>query len=480
MTLPTTTSREIDSFLSTTDTGELLIEEVGAHALAEAYGTPLHVISETRLRDNYRRIRDAFAARWPAGSNIYFAIKSNPALAVRRALAQEGAGGDCLGLPELSASLLAGTPADRLVLNGNNKQDDAIEAAVRSGARVNVDDLEEVERIAAAARAADTTVRVGIRVKPSLASFGDRRSEMFDITVRSYGDSSKWGLDTDGTVEAVRQIKHHPELRLSGIHCHLGRHFAEPSMFSLVVPGLLALVAEVRNATQWAPSALTFGGGFTQGRDPFFRKPSAGERWPEVEDNFVEPIETYADALCTELEEGLARQDLPRPVLEVEPGRYITASAGLTLTRVGTVKRIRDHAWVMVDTCVAQLGMSRSPRDAHAVVLADDVGASKDLVCDVVGPLCVPDVIIDQGALPTVARGSLIAILDTGGYADGESSNANSIGRPAVVLVSGSGADLIRRRETFADVFGRDSIPARLMGGDQPNSWHTQPEAPRA
>ena len=126
----------------------------------------------------------------------------------------------------------------------------------------------------------------------------------------------------------------------------------------------------------------------------------------------------------------------------------------------------------MVDTCVTQIGMSRSPRDAHAILVADGSAEGDEVLCDVVGPLCVPDIIMEQGSLPPVRRGSLLAILDTGGYADGEASNANALGRPAVVLVHGSEAELVRRRETFGDVFGRDSIPPRLIGGDETSTWH--------
>jgi diaminopimelate decarboxylase len=127
---------------------------------------------------------------------------------------------------------------------------------------------------------------------------------------------------------------------------------------------------------------------------------------------------------------------------------------------------------VMVDTCVTHLGMSRSPRDAHAIVAADEPPAEEEIVCDVVGPLCVPDIIMEQGLLPPVGCGSLLAVLDTGGYADGEASNANALGRPAVVLVHKGEAELIRRRETFGDLFGRDSVPPRLVGGDPETVWH--------
>lgn len=107
----------VDTHLTRDDDGELYVEEVALSGLAERFGTPLHVLSESRLRANYRRIRDAFGERWDAGVEVCYAIKANPALAVRRILADEGAHGDCLGLPELRASLIAGTPGPTLVLN---------------------------------------------------------------------------------------------------------------------------------------------------------------------------------------------------------------------------------------------------------------------------------------------------------------------------------------------------------------------------
>jgi diaminopimelate decarboxylase len=119
--------------------------------------------------------------------------------------------------------------------------------------------------------------------------------------------------------------------------------------------------------------------------------------------------------------------------------------------------------WVEVDTAITHIGMSRSPTDAHALTPVRARGRAEQRV-DVVGPLCVLDLIAEQAPLEEMEPGELLAILDTGAYADGEASNANSIGRPAVVLVCGDQADLIRRRETFADVFGRDEIPARLIG----------------
>ncbi len=419
--------------------------------------------SETRLRENYRRLRDAFAKRWEADVEVCYAIKANPALAVRSVLADEGAHGDCLGLPELEASLLAGTPGDTLVLNGNNKADEAIRAAIRCGARINVDDPDEPGRIRALAVAEGRRARVGIRTKPDPAPLADRITDLAPGTVGSYVERSKWGLGPAATVSTAAAISAMEELDLVGLHCHLGRHVPEPELFADLAAALVATMARLASAVEWIPEVLTVGGGFTQGRDPYFRKPREGQAWPRPEDCFAPPIEVYADALCDRLAEALEHAGLPAPRLGLEPGRYIAGSAGVTVTRVGTVKRSPARVWVEVDTAITHIGMSRSPTDAHALTPVRMRARPEERV-DVVGPLCVLDLIAEQAPLERLEPGELLAILDTGAYADGEASNANSIGRPAVVLVCGQTADLIRRRETFADVFGRDEIPPRLLG----------------
>jgi diaminopimelate decarboxylase len=455
----------LDSHLMRDDDGELFVEEVTLSGLAERYGTPLHVISESRLRENYRRIRDAFAVRWDAGIEICYAIKANPALAVRRVLADEGAHGDCLGLPELQASLIAGTPGPTLVLNGNNKADGAIRAAVRCGARINIDDPQEPARIRIAALEEGRPARVGIRTKPDPAPLAQRLTELAPGTVGSYVERSKWGLGPEDTATTAASVLAMEELELVGLHCHLGRHVPEPELFSGLADSLAATIKLLAGQVGWHPEVVTVGGGFTQGRDPYFRKPLDGRAWPRVNDCFVPPIERYADALCERLGETLSREGLPAPRLGLEPGRYIAGSAGVTVTRVGLVKRSPHRVWVEVDAAITHIGMSRSPTDAHALTPVRTLERSEEWeVVDVVGPLCVLDLIAEQAPLPHMDAGELLAILDTGAYADGEASNANSIGRPAVVLVCGPEADLIRRRETFADVFGRDEIPPRLVG----------------
>ena len=145
--------------------GQLMIDGHRATDLVARFGSPLYVTVEATLRENYRRIRDAFASRWRAPVTVMYAIKANNALAIRAVLSAEGAGGDCFGLGELHATLAGGTDPRRVVMNGSNKTRAEIDAAVAAGLIINVDSIEEIADIEAAAAAAGRRARVNLRLK---------------------------------------------------------------------------------------------------------------------------------------------------------------------------------------------------------------------------------------------------------------------------------------------------------------------------
>ena len=147
------------------DDGELEIDGVSARGLAEEFGTPLFVISETQLRSNAREFVRAMHAHWPGELQPLYAIKSNYTLAVRRILFQEGFGGDCFGMGEIRASLTAGAIPETLVLNGSNKDQAAIDAAVSAGIRIHMDDVDELEMIRDAVQRIGRKAAIGVRVR---------------------------------------------------------------------------------------------------------------------------------------------------------------------------------------------------------------------------------------------------------------------------------------------------------------------------
>ena len=181
--------------------GVLWIEDRAAPELAEEYGTPLYVTSEAQIRANVRRLRDAFEARWPRVTLLY-ATKANANLAIRRVLVEEGVGGDCFGLGELTLSLRAGVPPELLVLNGSNKQPAELRAAVEAGVTINIDEPGELDVVAGLAEELGRPADVCLRVLPfSYADPATLEPELAAIAADTSHD--KWGMDRQTIVDVV-------------------------------------------------------------------------------------------------------------------------------------------------------------------------------------------------------------------------------------------------------------------------------------
>src|ERR1700722_15604057 len=154
-------------FIGIGPNGNLLVDGCDVKDLADRFGTPIFIIAESQLRYTYRQFRDAFRKHYP-DVEILFANKSNNGLAIRHIMNQEGAGGDCFGVNEMYLALLAGTNPKTLVLNGSNKQDDELEMAIANGLCINIDAMDELERIEAVAARLDVVADIGIRLKLDL------------------------------------------------------------------------------------------------------------------------------------------------------------------------------------------------------------------------------------------------------------------------------------------------------------------------
>jgi catechol 2,3-dioxygenase-like lactoylglutathione lyase family enzyme len=178
-------------------------------------------------------------------------------------------------------------------------------------------------------------------------------------------------------------------------------------------------------------------------------------------------VEDYAGAVTSALRDGLRGRGIGTEgiALEVEPGRAMYANTGIHLTTVRNVKRQtrpKPHRWVEVDTTEMFLPDGLIERNRWVTIVASRADTGPTQVADVVGISCGFDVITEAADLPEVEPGDVIAFLDTGAYQDAASSNFNALPRPATVLVHGSDAEIVKRAETFEDVFGRDVVPERL------------------
>ena len=468
------TVQQLDECLSIRDSA-LYVEELPALKLARRFGTPLYVMSEDQLRRNARRFQSAFDTRWPGELLLLPSIKANSSLALRRILTDEGTGCDVFGPGELEAALRTGVDPDRISLNGPMKDGALLERAIREGVRITLDSQAELERTAAAAARLGLRARIRLRFRPDLVGF-DEPSEMSPdgASIRDAVQRYKAGVPTEDLLDISAAEIINANLDLTGIHFHLGRHSGDPVVWSAAIDRLCALLADLRTRWPgWTPRELDVGGGFPTPRDPFARL------LPQRADAPAEalPAEDYAQAVCGPLVAGLEALDLdPAAIrLELEPGRGLYADAGIHLATVGNVKRQTEPmplTWVETDSSDAYLPDVNLEYNRWTCLPVTNAAADATITADVTGRTCALDVIVPDAELPPVDVGDVLAFLDTGAYQDAGAHNFNALPRPGTALVTSDRAELIRRHETLADVFGRDLIPEHLRSAaDGPTGW---------
>ena len=286
--------RHFTEFIGIGDNGHLWVEGCDVVALAERFGTPLFVLSENQLRHNFRRFRDAFAARYPGTVEILFANKSNNSLAVRHIMNQEGAGGDAFGINEMYLALLTGADPKKMVLNGSNKEPEEIDMAIRNGVCINIDAMDELDFIDETARRLGMEAEVGIRAKLELKPLENR------FATQAHGPGSladqarnhKWGMPHAQTIELVKRIQKMGHLHLTELSYHLSRMDNDADDFAVMAREMVQWAARVRAETGWTPANLDVGGGWTFGR-PEKTGPLEGE-----DDESTPTFEEYAEAVC--------------------------------------------------------------------------------------------------------------------------------------------------------------------------------------
>jgi diaminopimelate decarboxylase len=405
------------------DDGELTIGGLQATALAEEFGTPLVVVDEATLRARARAYRDA-----APDALVAYSVKAFPNVAVLRLLAEKGLGADVSTTGELEYALRAGIDPERIVFHGNNKSDDEIARGIAAGVGyLVIDSLDDVDRVRG---------RVLVRVTPGIDA------DTHDA-VRTGHLGSKFGLPPDDAIEAIRRARDAGH-DVAGVHLHLGSHLRDSLAARMSVDWLAAFSADLRAQLGWVPEVVDLGGGL-------------GIQY--VADDRPPAIAEFVGSQLEKLGHQWELHGLPAPRIILEPGRSIVGPAGVTLYRVGVVKRASEATtYVAVDG-----GMSDNPRPQlygarHTVLVAGRAGAEPDGYYTVCGKHCESgDVLVDRVGLPAPRRGDVLAVAGTGAYTLSMASNYNGVLRPAAVLVVDSKATLIRRRETLDDLLAAEA-----------------------
>ncbi len=404
--------------------GQLELGGLRASELAERFGTPLLVLCEETLRELARLF-----GRAAPGARVVDGAKAFPHVALLRLLAEEGLGADVSTLGELEYARRAGLPGERLVVHGNNKSDEELRAAAELGALVVLDAPDEP------ARAAEAGVRrVLDRVTP-----GDEAEP--HEAIRTGHRGSKFGLDADDALAAVRDAAA-AGLEVAGLHVHVGSQLADVRAHVLAVELLAEFATRCRDELGWTPAVVDVGGGF-------------GVRHVLAEPEL--PLEELVKTVVGAVSRAWVMRQLPPPRLILEPGRALVGTAGVSLYRVGAQKHTGDRTYVAIDG-----GMSDNPRPQlyrarYAAMLANRADEVPGAEFTLAGKHCESgDVLIGRVRLPQPHRGDVVAVPATGAYTLAMSSNYNGLPRPAAVLVGEGHATPILRRETLADLLGRE------------------------
>jgi diaminopimelate decarboxylase len=404
----------------TLDGARLTLGGLTADALAEEYGTPLVVLCEDTIRATARALRDAVG-----DGRVFFGTKALPNVALLRVLRDEGVGADVASAGELAFAAAAGLDGGELVVHGNNKDAAFLAAAARMGAPVVLDARDE------AGLAAEAGVRQAL-VRVTLGVDADTHE-----AIRTGHHGSKFGLPPDVARAAVAEALE-LGLEMIGVHVHVGSQLADFDAQAETIVRLASFAAGCRDELGWTARVADLGGGFGIRHHPADEVPEARE---------------LAASAATTARLAFVEAGLPQPEIWLEPGRCLVGRAGVTLYRVGSVKRLPGRTWVAVDG-----GMSDNPRpqlyDARYTALsAARADEPLDEAVSVAGMHCESgDVLIDDVTLPSPRRGDLLAVPATGAYTLAMASNYNGVGRPAAVLVRDGEARLVRRRETIEDL----------------------------
>jgi diaminopimelate decarboxylase len=419
--------------------GELYCENVPAATIAKEVGTPAYVYSKATLLHHYRQIAQAFS---PIGATVCYSIKSCGNINLCKILADEGCGFDVTSGGELFRALQAGGDPKKIIYAGVGKTDQEIIDGINAGiAAFNLESEAEIENIDRVAGLIGKKAIGAIRINPDV----DPHTHAKTTTGKK---ETKFGVDIERAERVFEQYRNLKNLRIGGVHIHIGSPVYEIQPYVDAVKKIIALIdrlTERGHKIEW----FDMGGGFAVN----YERP--GQAFPVTE---------HAKALIPLL------QGKPYRVA-LEPGRYIAGNAGILLTQVLYRKMGGEKKFVIVDAGMNDLIRPTLYESYHHIWPVKPEPAnvaperSRSFVpingetVDVVGPICESgDYLAKNRPLPVTKRGDLLAVFTAGAYGFAMSSNYNNRPRAPEVLVDGDSYKIIRRRETLEDLVALERL----------------------
>ncbi len=416
--------------------GELYCEDVSLQSLADQHGTPLYVYSAGTITDHYIRLDKALAG---VNHEIAFAVKANSNLSVLRLLATKGAGFDIVSGGELFRVIRAGGDPAHCTFAGVGKTREEIIYALEQGIySFNVESEEELRYLNEVAGELGKIAPAAVRVNPNV----DAKTHKYISTGKS---ENKFGVDFESILGLYeRAAKELPNIKLRGLQMHIGSQLTSIDPFIEAVEKVIPLVTELK--ARHGIEFWSIGGGI--GIVYHDSLQSGTPDWWAAKPESERPltIEKYGEELVPRI------KDLGLKIL-LEPGRYIVGNAGVLVTRCLYEKKGSAKTFKIVDAGMNDLIRPALYEGHHEIVPLKQPQTDELIKVDVVGPICESgDFFCQDRPLPDFNPGDNIALMSAGAYGFVMASNYNSRPLPAEILVEGSDATLIRKRQTLDDL----------------------------
>ncbi len=411
--------------------GELVCEKVALSTIAGEVGTPFYVYGQNTLLKNFRRIKKAFSGARPL---IAFSVKANSNLTILRLLARAGSGFDVVSGGELRRVLKSGADPHKVIFAGVGKTASELRLAIESNIlMVNLESEPEANLLSEVAQKLKGKMRVALRINPDVEAY----THEYITTGRK---ENKFGVSYRRAPEIISRIANLPDIEFVGLHTHIGSQILNQVSHARAVRRVVRLV-ETSRSSGIEVRTLNIGGGF-------------GIAYREREKAMN--VEGVASKIVPLLKNAGCR-------LILEPGRFIVGTAGALVTRVTYIKVGEQKKFVIVDAGMNDLIRPSLYKAYHRILAVKEAKGKRRREADIVGPICESaDFFGKERHLPPPESGDLLAICDAGAYGYTMASNYNTRPRPPEVLVNGNQFYVIKKRETYNDLFAGEQYPPYL------------------
>lgn len=424
-------------YLSTNQKGHLSIKNHDLVDISEKFGTPVYVMDEECIRNSCKKYTDAINKYYDSKAMVLFASKSLNCKEICKIIDQENMGIDVVSGGELYTAIKSNFPMSKIHFHGNNKTREELNLAVDNNVgRIVIDNEEELKTLNNIAYANNKICNILLRIKPGV----DAHTHEFIKTGRI---DSKFGLTMKESIKLLENINQFKNINFMGIHCHIGSQILDSKPFILAASIMVELISKIKFKTKLEVKELNLGGGFgiqyTQ-KDSFFDY-----------NECIREVSIVIKEKCKDLK-------LLMPFVYIEPGRSIVGQAGITLYKIGNIKKIPGvRTYVSVDGSMADNPRHIMYGSEYTVINASKANVKPDKLVTIAGKCCESgDIISEDILLASPEIGDIIAVLCTGAYNYSMSSNYNRSLKPPILMINKNQIKTIVKRQSLENLISLD------------------------